>query len=79
MVIIYSAHLQIITGSEAQHLQGREALLNHLDSIEDMTDHISGEYSSVVEYVRGTNMDRNGTWGTDTELISIVIHFAWYV
>ena len=30
--------------------------------------HISGEYSSVVEYIRGTNMDRNGTWGTDIEL-----------
>ena len=62
----------IITGTEAQHLQVREALLNHLVSIEDMMigHHISGEYSSVVEYIRGANMDRNGTWGTDIELIT---------
>ena len=32
--------------------------------------HISGEYSSVVKYIRGTNMDRNGTWGTDIELMT---------
>ena len=32
--------------------------------------HISGEYSSVVEYIRGTNMDRNGIWGTDIELMT---------
>ena len=64
--------LSYITGTEAQHLQVREALLNHLVSIEDMMigHHISGEYSSVVEYIRGTNMDRNGTWDTDIELIT---------
>ena len=32
--------------------------------------HIIGEYSSIVEYIRGTNMDRNGTWGTDIELMT---------
>ena len=62
----------IITGTEAQHLQVRETLLSHLVSIEDMMigHHISGEYSSVVEYIRGTNMDWNGTWGTDIELMT---------
>ena len=62
----------VITGTEAQHLQVREALLNHLVSIEGMMigHHISGEYSNVVEYIRGTNMDRNGTWGTDIELMT---------
>ena len=62
----------IITGTESQHLQVREALLNHLVSIEDMMigHHISREYSSVMEYIRGTNTDRNGTWDTDIELIT---------
>ena len=61
----------IITGTEAQHLQVREALLNHLARIEDMMiGHHIGEYSSIVEYIRGTNMDRNGMWGTDIELIT---------
>ena len=62
----------IITGTEDQHLQVREVLLNHLARIEDMMigHHISGEYSSAIEYIRGTNMDRNGTWGTDIELIT---------
>jgi hypothetical protein len=49
-----------------------QILLNQLVSIEDMIigHHISGQYSSVVEYIRGTNMVRNGTWGTDIELIT---------
>ena len=58
--------------TEAQHLQVREALLNHLVSIEDMMigHHVSGEYSGVVEYIRVTNVDRNAMWGTDIELIT---------
>ena len=69
---LFLSLLYIITGTEAQHLQVHEALLNHLVSIEDMMigHHINVEYSSVVECIRGTNMDRNGTWGTDTELIN---------
>jgi hypothetical protein len=50
----------------------RQILLNHLVSIKDMMigHHNSGQYFSIVEYIRGTNMDRNGTWGTDIELIT---------
>ena len=72
----------IITGTEDQHLQVREVLLNHLARIEDMIGHhISGEYSSAIEYIRGTNMDRNGTWGTDIELITVshVKHFTYFI
>ena len=69
---LFRSLLYIITGTEAQHLQVHEALLNHLVSIEDMMigHHINVEYSSVVECIRGTNMDRNGTWGTDIELMT---------
>ena len=64
-------HIYIITGTEEQHMQLREALLNHLVSIEGMMiGHISGEYSSVIEYIRGTNMDRNEAWASDIELIT---------
>ena len=65
---IFRSLSYIITGSEAQHLQVREAL-NHLVGMM-IGHHISGQYTSVVEYIRGTNMDRNGTWGTDIELIT---------
>ena len=35
-----------------------------------MIGHHSEKYSSVADYIRGTNMDRNGTRGTDFELIT---------
>ena len=34
-----------------------------------MLPHFSMSYSSVTKYINGTNMDRNGTWGTDIEVI----------
>ena len=71
MAIVSSDHSHTLSLVLTQHLQVREALLNHLVSIEEMIGHhISEQYSSVAEYIRGTNMDRNGTWGTDTELIT---------
>ena len=61
----------LITESEQKYAQVCEAILNHLCTIEHwMIDcHISTEYSSVVEYIRGTNMDMDGTWGTDIEIL----------
>ena len=32
--------------------------------------HISGEYPSIADHIRGTSMERNGTWGTDIELLT---------
>ena len=62
----------IITGSESQHAQVREAILHHLVHIEDFMigHHISSEYFSAVDYIRGTDMDRDGTWGSDIEILT---------
>ena len=62
----------IITGSESQHAQVREAVLNHLVRIEDFMigHHISSEYSSVMEYIMGTDMDRDGAWASDIEMLT---------
>ena len=45
--------------------------LIHLRCIEGwMLPHFSTPYSSATEYIDSSNMDRNGTWGTDTEILT---------
>ena len=66
---LFCSFFYLLTGSKEQYAQVREAVLNHLLRIEDfMVGHHIIEYSSIVEYIRGTNIDRNGTWGSDIEL-----------
>ena len=50
----------------------REAVINHLVHIEDFTigHHISLEYSSVMEYIMGTDMDKDGAWASDIEMLT---------
>ena len=46
--------------------------LIHLRCIEGwMLPHFSTPYSSATEYIDSSNMDRNGTWGTDTEILTL--------
>ena len=69
----------IITGSETQYTQVREAILNHLVHTEDFMigHHIRSEYSSVVEYIRGTNMDRDGHMLNTTLCMYNTISRTW--
>ena len=56
-------------GTERQHVQVRRAILNHFCLIEHwMLPHFSHWYPSATEYIEGTHMDRNGTWGSDIEI-----------
>ena len=69
---LFRSFSYLITGTEQQHIQVREVILNHLCRIQHwMLNHISTEYSSAIEYIRGTNMDRNGTWGSDIEILTL--------
>ena len=72
MVTVYWSLSYIITESESQHAQVREAILNHLVCIEDFMigHHISSEYSSTVDYISGTDMDRDGMWDSITEILT---------
>ena len=47
----------------------RVAILDHLVCVEEsmIGQHIT-EYSTIEEYIRTTNMNRNGTWGSDIEI-----------
>ena len=73
----------IITGSETQHLEIREAIISYMLSIEhllighDSTGHanflVPLNINSVQQYIDNTGMARNGTWGTDIEML-IVSH-----
>ena len=70
---LFRSFSYVITGTERQHAQVREAILSHLRNIEHwmIGHHISPEYSSVAQYIMGTRMDRNGIWATDIEILTL--------
>ena len=54
----------LITGTERQHAQVRQAILDHLRLIEGwMLPHFSDRGLSATAYIEGTDMDINGMWG----------------
>ena len=62
----------LITGTERQHAQVRQAILDHLRLIERwMLPHFSDRGLSATAYIEGTYMDRNGTWGSDVEILTL--------
>ena len=62
----------LITGTERQHAQVRRAILDHLHLIEHwMLPHFGDRGLSATAYIGGTHMDRNGTWGSDIEILTL--------
>ena len=69
---LFRSFSYLITGTQRQHAQVREAILNHLCRIEHwMISHMDLQYSSALEYIRETNMDMDGTWATDIEILTL--------
>ena len=61
----------LITGTERQHTQVSQAIVNHLRLIERwMLPHFSDRGLSATAYIEGTHMDRNRTWGSDVEILT---------
>ena len=65
----------VITGSQAQHMAVRQAILDHMVAISHLLyahqyDLFAG-YSSVQEYIEHTKMNQNETWGSDIEIITL--------
>ena len=72
----------IITGSEDQHFALRTAIVQHMLLIPDMLIGLGADrqrncldvmchsrrFESVEHYTRQTDMDLNGTWGTNVEM-----------
>ena len=66
----------VMTGSQEQHLEVHAKTLEHMETIAPLVlGHIRGrssamsKFSSVKEYVQYTKMDKQGTWGTEIELL----------
>ena len=81
----------IITGSETQHMEIREGILSYMLTIQhlligrDSTGHanflVPFNVRSVQQYIDNSGMARNGTWGTDVEMLcfSHMFNFNLYV
>ena len=59
----------LLTGSEDQHKEVRLAVINHMRSSEFVA-FLGAE--SIDQYLARTQMDRDGTWGTDMEIQALV-------
>ena len=57
----------IITGSELQHMDVRRVIVDHMKFV----DYYPPGYTSAEQYIQATRMDRFGTWGTDTEMVTL--------
>ena len=69
---LFRSFAYIITGSEDQHMAVRTAILQHMINIGHLFlgQHISN-YSSIQEYITHTNMDRERSWGSDIEMLTL--------
>ena len=73
------SYTYIITSCEAQHMEIREAILSYMLSIQhllighDSTGHanflVPFNVRNVQEYIDNSGIARNGTWGTDVEML----------
>ena len=69
---LFRAFSYILTESEDQHLAVRYAALEHMINNAQyfLGHHLTG-HNSVQSYIASTGMDRDGTWGTDIEMLSL--------
>ena len=70
---LFRSFSYIITGSEEQYRRVREVILNHMVDIGHfmLFHHLDLRYTSIDEYIHDTEMDRNFTWGTDIEILTM--------
>ena len=71
----FRALCYIITGSDEQHLLLRKRILQYMRSNELclrlLANHIDHEFVAIDEYIEGTRMDRDRSWGTTAEVITL--------
>ena len=69
---LFRAFSYILTGSESQHMAVRHAALDHMINNAQyfLGHHLTG-HNSIQSYIASTGMDRDSTWGTDIEMLSL--------
>ena len=75
---MFRAFAYLVIGSQAQHLGVRAAIVRHLLQYDDLfmcsaKVGVNAHYNSMSHYIRVTNMDKDGEWGTEVELF-VVCH-----
>ena len=72
---LFRALCYIITGSDGQHLLLRRRIIEHMRSNELcmrlLANHIEHEFVTIDEYIEGSRMDCDGSWGTTAEVITL--------
>ena len=70
---LFRALSYVITGCESQHREVRRHITQHLlnePNCRRLLENYIPEYSTLEEYIQHTHMDREGVWGTTTELLA---------
>ena len=80
---LFRTFSHIICGSEDQHMAVRLAILNHMASERVAPLLLRGHlhcYASIAEYTTAKNMDRDGFWGTEVEILALahMLHTTVY-
>ena len=69
---LFRALSYIITGCEEQHMAVRNAILDHMVSIAHfLLGHHLLNYDSIQTYIVASGMDKEYTWGTDIEMLTL--------
>ena len=73
---MFRALSYLITGTQAQHLGVRAAIVRHLLQYVDLfmcsaQVGVNANYNSLSEYIVAQKMDKNKEWGTEVELFAI--------
>ena len=72
---LFSSLCYIITGSVNQHLLLRRLIVEYMRSTEAcmrlLANHIDYEFVTIDEYIEASRMDRDGSWGTTAEIITL--------
>ena len=74
---LFRALCYIITGSDDQHLLLRRRIVEYIRStdlcLRLLANHIEHEFVTIDEYIEGSRMDRDGSWGTTAEVITLAL------
>ena len=72
---LFRALCYIITWSDDQHLLIRRRIIEYMRSTDLcmrlLANHIEHEFVTIDEYIEGSRMDRDGSWGTTAEVITL--------
>ena len=73
---MFRALSYLITGTQAQHLAVRAAIVRHLLQYDDLFTcsaqvGVNANYNSLSKYIIAPKMDKNKDWGTQVELFAI--------